>query len=191
MLSPGGRTPRPRAGTSDGPVSPGPLLAWTPSQPGFPSGPRSPPSLLPDPARLLALQGVNRGQNEWPGGIYTSHEGVHFPQYGGPGAPTLHGCRVCSEDRPWKRDPCLLRGCAWQPCPSGSQKPACLTHELSTGARGPGLRVGTPFCAQAQQGHGLQRGEHSAFTCVSGALSSWFQIWGSPGQRQRLNSTKG
>lgn len=49
--------------------------------------------------------------------------------------------------------------------------------------------MGTAFCAQVQQGHGLQRGQHSAFTCVSGALSSWFQIRNSPGQRQRLRGS--
>lgn len=186
MLSPGGRTPSPRAGTSGGPVSPDPLLAWTPSQPGFPSGPRSPPHVLPDPARLLALQGVSGGQSEWPGGIYTSHEGVHFLQYGGPGAPTLHGCRVCSEDRPWKRDPRLLRGCAWQPCPSGSHKPACLTPGAQHRCSGTRAQGGHPIlCSGTAGSRPVERGTFG-FTCVSGALSSWFQIWGSPGQRQRL-----
>ena len=112
-----------------------PLPAWVPLRAQVPSWPESspslgsPPGLLPDPARLLALQGVSGDQNEWPGGLYTSHfpRGCALSPIWGPGAPRLHGCTVCLENGPRKRDPHLLRGCAWQPCPSGSHKPACLT----------------------------------------------------------------
>ena len=145
------------------PPGPGPLLAWSSPSLG------SPPSLLPDPARLLALHGVSGDQNEWPGSLYTSHfpRGCALSPIRGPGAPRLHGCRVCSENGPRKRDPRPLRGCAWQPCPLGSHKPACRTpwaqHRYSgTRARG-GHRILGPGAAGSQP---AERGALGLYLCV-------------------------
>lgn len=68
----------------------GPLPAWVPPARG----------LLPDPARLLAAQGVSGDQHEWPGGVYTSH----FPR----GACTVPSTGTRGTQTPWMQG--LLRG---------------------------------------------------------------------------------
>lgn len=178
-----GRTPSPRAGTSVScePRSP----PWPgPSQPGFPSGPRSPPRVLPDPARLLALQGVSGGQSEWPGGIYTSH-GCTFPNMG---TRAPHSTDAGSAQRTGlgRGDPRLPQGLCLAALPFG--KPQTSLPDTRSSAQVLGDQ-GSGWAPHSVLGHSR------VTACREGTFGLRGCVWctelvvsdmGSPGQRQRL-----